>query len=216
MKKLKAMFLIILMLFPSLVIFYPNNANAKTIADLRRELDEIEKRENENNNNISLTESEIATVQNEIGSIYNEINTITKDIKTATKEIEDLGKKIIEKDESIKKLMSSLQKTEGNSFYIEYLFGADSIEEFIYRYAITEQITEYNSDLIIEMQDMIKKNEDKKKELATRQKDLENRQSVLSVKITDPTRYMLNESISTVNVLIKTKNLLEKIDGGDK
>ena len=44
MKKLKAMFLIILMLFPSLVIFYPNNANAKTIADLRRELDEIEKR----------------------------------------------------------------------------------------------------------------------------------------------------------------------------
>ena len=38
----------------------------------------------------------------------------------------------------------------------------------------------------------------------------------LSVKITDPTRYMLNESISTVNVLIKTKNLLEKIDGGDK
>ena len=27
---------------------------------------------------------------------------------------------------------------------------------------------------------------------------------------------MLNESISTVNVLIKTKNLLEKIDGGDK
>lgn len=187
MKKLKAMFLIILMLFPSLVIFYPNNANAKTIADLRRELDEIEKRENENNNNISLTESEIATVQNEIGSIYNEINTITNDIKTATKEIEDLGKKIIEKDESIKKLMSSLQKTEGNSFYIEYLFGADSIEEFIYRYAITEQITEYNSDLIIEMQDMIKKNEDKKKELATRQKDLENRQSVLSVKITDLT-----------------------------
>ena len=89
MKKLKAMFLIILMLFPSLVIFYPNNANAKTIADLRRELDEIEKRENENNNNISLTESEIATVQNEIGSIYNEINTITKDIKTATKEIEE-------------------------------------------------------------------------------------------------------------------------------
>ena len=47
MKKLKAMFLIILMLFPSLVIFYPNNTNAKTIADLRRELDEIEKRENE-------------------------------------------------------------------------------------------------------------------------------------------------------------------------
>ena len=46
MKKLKAMFLIILMLFPSLVIFYPNNTNAKTIADLRRELDEIEKREN--------------------------------------------------------------------------------------------------------------------------------------------------------------------------
>ena len=123
MKKLKAMFLIILMLFPSLVIFYPNNANAKTIADLRRELDEIEKRENENNNNISLTESEIATVQNEIGSIYNEINTITKDIKTATKEIEDLGKKIIEKDKAKLKYKQKLELVKqhyGVDFNITY------------------------------------------------------------------------------------------------
>ena len=90
MKKLKAMFLIILMLFPSLVIFYPNNANAKTIADLRRELDEIEQREKENNNNIYLTETEIKTTQNEVGNIYAEIEEITKNIKESEEEVEDI------------------------------------------------------------------------------------------------------------------------------
>ena len=47
--------------------------------------------------------------------------------------------------------MASLQTTSGNSFYIEYLFGADSITDFIYRFSITEQITSYNEKLIKDM-----------------------------------------------------------------
>ena len=171
----------------SMFIVFPSNVSAKTLADLRRELNEIEKREQDNNNSINMTSAEIQRVQNEIGSIYKEVDTITKDIATATEEIKELNEKIEQKDESTKTLLASLQKTEGNSFYVEYLFGAESIEDFIYRYAITGQLTEYNSDLINKMQSMIKENEEKKVTLANRQKDLESRQKTLTEKISQLT-----------------------------
>ena len=172
--------LIISILLFNIILILPINTPAITIADLRRELDEIEQREKENNNNIYLTETEIKTTQNEVGNIYAEIEEITKTIKESEEEIESLNKEIEQKDANTKNLMASLQKTEGNSFYIEYLFGAETIEDFIYRYAITEQITKYNSELITQMKQMIKKNEEKKVELSNKRVELEKRQSKLS------------------------------------
>ena len=179
--------LIISILLFNIILILPINTPAITIADLRRELDEIEQREKENNNNIYLTETEIKTTQNEVGNIYAEIEEITKNIKESEEEIESLNKEIEQKDINTKNLMASLQKTEGNSFYIEYLFGAETIEDFIYRYAITEQITKYNSELITQMKEMIKKNEEKKVELSNKRVELEKRQSTLSDKITSLT-----------------------------
>ena len=169
----------------TLVLFciYPKNTSAKTIADLRSELNEILEREKNNNNDINLTNSEINNVKNEISGIYAEINNITNTISNTEKEIEELGVKIDEKDEATKTLLASLQKTEGNSFYLEYLFGSESIEDFIYRYSITEQITGYNNDLIVEMNDMIKENEEKKIDLKNKQAELKGRQSTLATKL---------------------------------
>ena len=83
MKKLSIISLISLFTV-SMFIVFPSNVSAKTLADLRRELNEIEKREQDNNNSINMTSAEIQRVQNEIGSIYKEVDTITKDIATAT------------------------------------------------------------------------------------------------------------------------------------
>ena len=118
MKKLSIISLISLFTV-SMFIVFPSNVSAKTLADLRRELNEIEKREQDNNNSINMTSAEIQRVQNEIGSIYKEVDTITKDIATATEEIKELNEKIEQKDESTKTLLASLQKTEGNSSYVE-------------------------------------------------------------------------------------------------
>ena len=81
--------------------------------------------------------------------------------------------------------MSSLQTTNGNTFYIEYLFGADSITDFIYRYSITEQITMYNEKLVIEMNDLIKQNEEKKVTLANKQQELRSMQSTLQSSLSE-------------------------------
>ena len=175
MKRFLKIFLINLMFIPSMFLF-SSKVEAKTIADLRRELHEIELRQSENNSNIYKTESEINAIKNKIESNYASINNITVEIKKTDDEIVELNKEIEEKDATTKNLMYSLQTTNGNSFYIEYLFGADSITDFIYRYSITEQITSYNEKLINEMNEMIKQNEEKKVTLANKKEELSNMQ----------------------------------------
>ena len=141
-KKIITIILIVLSIIPS--VAYSPKVEPKTIADLRRELDDKYLKEQENDNKITLNQNEINSVKNEVGQIYNEIATINNTIKEKEEEIVRLNEEIKEKDESSKSLMASLQTTTGNSFYIEYLFGSTSMTDFIYRYAITEQITGYN------------------------------------------------------------------------
>lgn len=174
-------FLIILMCIPS--IFYAPPVEAKTIADLRKELDEILEKEKDNNNKITLNENEITAIENEVGAIYTEIENANRTIKEKEEEIKTLEIEIKEKDESSKKLMASLQTTSGNSFYIEYLFGADSITDFIYRFAMTEQITTYNEKLIKEMNDKIEEAKKLSKELEDKQKELKEKQVSLTAKL---------------------------------
>jgi len=181
MKKILVILFIFLLFIP--IVFYSSEVEAKTIADLRKELSAIEKKEAENTNNIIMTESKINATKKEISTIYDNITNITSEIQQSEKDIIDLGIKIEDKDKSTKALMSSLQKTTGNSFYVEYLFGADTIEDFIYRYAITEEITKYNSDLIIEMNDNINELNIKKQELANQQVELGKKQNLLSVQL---------------------------------
>jgi len=183
MKKILILLLAFLIFVPSIFNFYPIEAEAKTIADLREELEEIEEQEANNNNDIEQTESEISQTKSEIATIYSNIDSITLEIHQSNTDIENLNNDIAEKDEATKALLASLQKTTGNSFYVEYLFGADTIEDFIYRYAMTEEITSYNSNLITEMNDKITELNIRKEELATQQEELETKQEELAIQL---------------------------------
>lgn len=185
MKKLFGILLIILLVLPGIYFSRDMSAGAKTIAELRKELAKIEEREKENTNNIYKTEAEIEATKNQISSNYTQIEQMNKDIIAADEEILRLEAEIEEKDKTTKKLMSSLQATNGNSFYIEYLFGADSITDFIYRFSITEQITTYNEKLVVEMNEMIEETEQKKKDLKAKQQELRAKQQELSVQLSE-------------------------------
>lgn len=181
-KIIKKIFIILLVFsfIPSLNI----SVNAKSIRDLRKELDEIYEREKENNTEINLNQDEINNIKREVETIYTEIENINNTIKEKNEEIDKLNEEIKEKDESSKRLMASLQTTNGNSFYIEYLFGADSITDFIYRYTITEQITTYHEKLIDEMNEKIETAKKLKEELKQKEEELKVRQESLSSKLT--------------------------------
>lgn len=210
--------LIILMCIPS--IFYAPPVEAKTIADLRKELDEILEKEENNNNKITLNENEITALENEVGAIYTEIENANRIIKEKEEEIKTLEIEIKEKDESSKKLMASLQTTSGNSFYIEYLFGADSITDFIYRFAMTEQITTYNEKLIKEMNSKIEEAKKLSRELEDKQKELKEKQVSLTAKLDtlEAANVKLYELGTSIEEEIKTakKVIQTYIDAGCK
>jgi len=182
MKKFKVILLTILLLVPS-IVFQVEDTSAKTIRELKEQLEKLENEQAENNNNIARTEEELQNTRNQIQQNYAAIEQINLDIQKLDEEIEELNKEIKEKDNTTKNLMYSLQTTNGNSFYLEYLFGADSITDFIYRYSITEQITGYNEKLIEEMNKMIEENEQKEIELGEKQENLKNAQVALESQI---------------------------------
>lgn len=55
---------------------------------------------------------------------------------------------------------------------MEYVFGADSITDMIYRFAVSEQLASYNDRTIKELNDLIEKNQKKKNELNAKQAEL--------------------------------------------
>lgn len=184
MKKFLIIFLTLFMLIPGLI--FTNNieiVNAKSISDLRKELEKIQTEDQNNNSSIQKTDTEINQIKNDISNIYTNIQNVSDEITRTDEEIVSLNEKIEEKNDSTKKMMASLQQTEGNSFYLEYIFGADTITDFIYRYALAEQITEYNSKTINEMNDLIKQNEEKKLKLANKKEELRTEQQNLSSKL---------------------------------
>ncbi len=191
---------------------------AKTIRDLRRELDEIYEREKENNTSISLNQNEINNIKNEVQAIYTEIENINNTIRDKNEEIDKLNEEIKEKDESSKNLMASLQTTNGNSFYIEYLFGADSITDFIYRYTITEQITTYHEKLIDEMNEKIESAKKLKEELKEKEEELKVRQDSLSsklVKLEQAKEDLYEVSISIEDEIKNSKQVIQMyLDAG--
>lgn len=218
LRKIFRIILILLICLPS--ILYIPNINAKTINDLRKELDAILEKEKDNNNKIYLNESEINSVQNEVDRIYKEIEETNRIIKEKEEEIKVLELEIKEKDKSSKNLMASLQTTSGNSFYIEYLFGADSITDFIYRFSIAEQITSYNEKLIKDMNNKIEESKKLNIELAQKEKELKSKQSTLSVKLTslETTNTELYELGASIEQEIKTakKVIQTYVDAGCK
>lgn len=153
------------------------NVDAKTLGELQGELDAKKKELNDNKAKQNLTESEMATINNNIKSIQNNISQIQVDTTKLTEEIDDLNKEIIKKQEEIKDIISYFQISSGESAYLEYVMGASDFTDFIYRSAVTEQMTSYNDELIDSYNATIKANEDKKVELANKEVELKKQQS---------------------------------------
>ena len=70
---------------------------------------------------------------------------------------------IKEKGKETDEMLKFLQLSSGENVYLEYLFEADSYTDLIYRYAVVKQLTNYNSSLIDELEQLIKDLELKEK-----------------------------------------------------
>ena len=156
-----------------LFLLIPCVVNAESISNYRAKIKSIEAEKAE-------ADSKSAAVQKKINDATAKINEITRKIVDARKEqentrqeIENLKVEIDAKKEEIKDLVSFYQISDSDNFYLKFVFGADSFEDFIYRFAVAEQLTEANDQLVGEMNDLIAQNKIKVQELKKQEKELD-------------------------------------------
>ena len=177
MKKVLNIFLSILVIIPYFIS--PYEAKAQTFGELKKELEKFEQDYITNKNKQQLTKDQIAATNTNIMNTSVEIENIGKQIVELKKEIEELNKEIARKDKQIKQLLSFTQISNGNSAYMEYIFGAQDFTDFIYRLAVAEQLADYNNKLIDEYNAKIEENKRKTEELNKKQQELEVKQQEL-------------------------------------
>lgn len=169
MKKIK-----VLVLVCSILLLIPATAEAQTIQGYRQKIKELEKEKSEAEDKSAETDAKIKAAEDRIAEITRQIVQARKDQEDLQKEIDELNKEIKEKEKQIKDLVAFYQISEGDNFYLKYIFGADSFEDFIYRFSVAEQLTDANDKLIDEMNDLIAKNKKKMQELKDQEKRLDN------------------------------------------
>lgn len=186
--------------------------NAKTLKDLKNELAAYQKEMNDVKNKQKLTQTEISTVNARVKSISETIQKDEEDIKKKEEEIIVLEANAKEKEVQIKDIIAFLQITNSENAYMEYIFGANTIEDLILRSAVSEQMVAYNDDLIEDYNTTIKAYKTKNEELKEQIINLNNEQDNLKgelVKLGDSLDDTLEEVASVQSQIQAQKKLIE-------
>ena len=176
MKKILLFSFLFLMLFPGFV-------EAKSLNDYYNELAKLQKEYNENKNNKELTTSQMKQLNADINNINASITKTRNEIKQAEKDIEESKDKIDDKKIETDGLIQFLQISNGGNIYLEYLFDAENYTDFIYRYEVVKQLTNYNSGLIDELEELILELQKKEESLSQKKTKLEKERTELTAKL---------------------------------
>ncbi len=168
-KVLKYLFLIALFIS---VVALPTDIEAKTIQEFENEVAKYTSQLQEKKNKLAKNDEEVAQIRKKISEIENQIDIAEKEIKKLQEEIDASNIKIKEKDAESKKLMKYFQVVINDNAYLEYIFGAKDVKDMIYRMAVVEQLTEYNNQVMKELEALIKENNQKQSELKNKQTEL--------------------------------------------
>lgn len=184
-KKITNIFLALILF--STCFFIPfEKTSAKTLGDLKEELNKQIEEYNNTQEQKELTENQINSIKNNISSIYEEIEQNQKTVIELGQQIQELENDIVTKEEEIKDIIRFYQQSNGESMYLEYIFSAATYTDFIYRLAISEQLAKYNKELVADYNNMIEESKQK-------QKDLKNKEITLNEK-----QVKLNEQLDSL------------------
>lgn len=150
-----------------------SEVKATTLQDLYNDMAALEKSYNAAKEKAAMTEAELNNVKAHIYSIESQIKTTQQEIAQAENDIVASEEEIEKKKEETNQMLLYLQlmNSSGDSM-LEYVFEAENYTDFIYRYAVVTQMSEYNQGLMDELDILIQQLMAKKEELAVKQKDL--------------------------------------------
>lgn len=159
-------------------------AASKTLRTMKKELAQLEAELASNKREQQAAQSTISSSKKEIENLSKQKENIADEIISLTNEITELGVEIKNMNEEIKDIVSYFQlSSAGDSGELEYIFTAESSTDFIYRLAVSEQLSKYNADTIAKYNKKISDNEDKKEQLADKQVELNKKEGQLETVI---------------------------------
>lgn len=163
----------------SSVVFFPIQAEAETLGDLKEKLAKAEEEYKNASEEAEKTQEQIDENNQTVENLKKEVSQLQEDIQSLQAEIDELNKKADKLDEEVKKVINFVQISSGENAYLEYAFGAQDFTDFIYRMAVSEQVSGYNESLINEYDRVVEESKQKKNEMDTKKKNLSEKQAEL-------------------------------------
>lgn len=179
---MKKIFMIGMMVLVSVFMSVPvpTQAKEKTLGELRAEAKANRDAYNEAKAQKELTEQERNEATKQKKEVEAQITEIQKEVTDVSNQIVELQDDIEKKNEQMKDIMSFVQVSEGSNSYLEYIFGASSFTDFIYRISVAEQLGDYNEQLINEYEKDVKELDEKQDELEKKNTELSQKENELS------------------------------------
>ena len=166
-KKISYLLVILLLISPIYKV------KATTLNDLYAEANSLDKSYNASKQRANMSKAELANVKASITNTENEVKRVQAEIVKAENDIKANEKKIMEKKDETNQMLLYLQLSSGQGdSMLEYVFEADNYTDFIYRYAVVSQMSEYNTKLMDELNALIKQITEQKATLAKKQESL--------------------------------------------
>lgn len=170
MKKLK--FLIVTLCVGILIL--PTTTKAVTLKEYEDMVAKYTKELQEKEAKMAKNDEEVAEIKAKISDIESQITKAEKEIENLKVEIEKSNAEIKEKEKESKSLVQYFQVISNENTYLEYIFEADSITDMIYRVSVVEQLTDYNKEIMDDLERLIKENQQKTEELKKKNDELAN------------------------------------------
>ena len=210
MKKTINILLVIVMLIPSFCV--PSVVHATTVSEFEKQVEQYTADLTDKQNQIAKNDQEVSKIKTKIQGIENQITIAKSNIVQLEKDIEALNNKIATKKQEVKKIISFVQISNGESTYLEYVFGAKSFTDLIYRVAVAEQMSSYNEKLVDEYNNLIDKSKKKQEEISKKQEDLANYQKQLEEKSATLGEELKKQTATSLDIQEEIKAQKEIVD----
>src|SRR5574344_906288 len=214
MKKILNKSLNIFLILVLLVISFTTpvyRVKAQTIGDLKANLAAKQAEYDKQKQQKELTEKEQQEIKNKISANENKIISLKQENESLTDDIAKLNKSMEEKYTEIKKIINSEQIDSGEASYLEYIIGATSFTDFIYRASVAEQLSKYNKQLIDEYNKEIDESKAKQDEIAKKQVEIANIQGELNSEYSSLGQEVANISDDMLSTQEEVKLLQDNI-----
>lgn len=176
MKKLK----LIAILLSATILILPTTTQAITLKEYENMVDKYTKELQEKEAKMAKNAEEVAQIKAKIADIESQITKAEQEIESLKEEIAQSNEEIKRKETESKNLVQYFQVISNENTYLEYIFEADSITDMIYRASVVEQLTDYNKEVMDDLERLINENKKKTEELNTKNKELTSLKKELS------------------------------------